>query len=84
MFLMLCVLCYRAPIGNAMKPAGDILILSDYRTRYALYMTDPDLVRARHLVAWICKSVNYINKHYTDRAMMHTIGHGAIALSKVL
>jgi alkaline phosphatase D len=43
-------------LGREVEPANELLSLSDYRTRYAQYRTDPDLqaVHARHpfIVVW--------------------------------
>ena len=36
------------------EPPGEILTLSDYRTRHAQYKTDPDLQEAHRQHPWIC------------------------------
>jgi alkaline phosphatase D len=45
-----------ATLGREVEPANELLTLSDYRTRYAQYRSDPDLqaVHARHpfIVVW--------------------------------
>jgi alkaline phosphatase D len=36
------------------QPAGNLITLGDYRTRHALYKTDPDLQAAHARAPWIC------------------------------
>jgi alkaline phosphatase D len=43
----------REPKGASMVPATEIVTLQDYRQRYALYMTDKDLLRLRQALPWI-------------------------------
>jgi alkaline phosphatase D len=42
-------------LGRYMRPANELLTLADYRTRHALYKTDPDLQAAHARAAWICQ-----------------------------
>ena len=50
---------YAAGIGRDLKrsmaPQNELLTLADYRARYALYRTDPDLQAAHARAAWICQ-----------------------------
>eukprot|EP00953_Heterococcus_sp_UTEX-ZZ885_P013908 7935-Heterococcus_DN1.PRE.4 len=43
----------REPNGASMVPATEIVTLQDYRQRYALYMTDKDLLQLRQVLPWI-------------------------------
>jgi alkaline phosphatase D len=40
--------------GRQTQPAGNLITLADYRTRHALYKTDPDLQAAHAKAPWIC------------------------------
>ena len=40
-------------LGRVMAPANDIVSLEDYRTRYALYRSDPDLQALHAAMPWI-------------------------------
>jgi alkaline phosphatase D len=42
-----------AKLGRVTAPANDIVTLSDYRTRYALYRSDPDLQALHARMPWI-------------------------------
>ena len=41
-------------MGRQTRPAGNLITLGDYRTRHALYKTDPDLQAAHARAPWIC------------------------------
>jgi alkaline phosphatase D len=41
-------------MGRQTRPAGNLITLADYRTRHALYKTDPDLQAAHARAPWIC------------------------------
>ncbi|MET0090956.1 MAG: alkaline phosphatase D family protein [Candidatus Thiodiazotropha sp.] len=62
-----------ASLGRQVEPAHDLLTLSDYRTRYAQYRSDPDLqaAHARHpfIVVWDDHEV--ANDSYRDGAENH-------------
>lgn len=65
-----------AALGREVLPEGEILTLSDYRTRYALYHTDEDLqaAHAAHpfLVVWDDHEV--ANDAWREGAQNHTEG----------
>ncbi|MGL4541688.1 MAG: alkaline phosphatase D family protein, partial [Polymorphobacter sp.] len=39
--------------GRQVEPAGELLTVADYRTRYALYRSDPDLQELHRLFPWV-------------------------------
>ncbi|MEE4203498.1 MAG: alkaline phosphatase D family protein, partial [Halieaceae bacterium] len=41
-------------LGREVKPSNELLVLEDYRMRYGLYRTDPDLQAAHAAHPWIC------------------------------
>lgn len=44
---------FGAKVGRVPEPAHEIVSLSDYRTRYAQYRTDPDLQAAHATAPWV-------------------------------
>ncbi len=43
-----------AALGRVSQPATELLALTDYRTRYAQYRSDPDLQAAHAAFPWVC------------------------------
>lgn len=62
-----------AKIGRAPEPAHEIVTLADYRTRHALYKTDPDLQAAHARAPWIVVWDDHetANDSWTDGAENH-------------
>ena len=56
------------------EPAHEVLTLADYRTRHALYKTDPDLQRLHASVPWIITWDDHevANDMWSDGAENHT------------
>lgn len=63
-------------LGRYMAPGHEIVSLQDYRTRHALYKTDPDLQAAHAAHPWICTWDDHesTNNSYADGADNHTEG----------
>lgn len=58
---------------RSMQPAHQTVTLDDYRQRYALYRTDPDLQQAHARHPWICTWDDHetANNSYDDGAPAH-------------
>ncbi len=65
-----------AALGREVVPAGELLTLTDYRTRYAQYRTDPDLQAAHAQLPFICVWDDHeiANDAYMDGAENHDPG----------
>lgn len=65
-------------IGRINVPAGEILTLSDYRTRYSLYRLDPDLMRAHQMKPFVTTWDDHeiANNAYDEGAQNHQEGEG--------
>jgi len=65
-------------VGREWLPAHEILTLDDYRTRYKLYRSDPDLREAHRQHPWICTWDDHevANDTYLTGAENHTEGAG--------
>ena len=61
--------------GRAPQPDKEITTLSDYRTRYAQYRSDPDLQEVHRLHPFVCVWDDHeiTNNAYTDGAQNHQI-----------
>jgi alkaline phosphatase D len=62
-----------AALNRVTSPAKDILSLKDYRTRYALYRTDPDLQALHAAMPWITvwDDHEFANNTWLDGAENH-------------
>ena len=60
-------------LGRVTAPANDIVSLEDYRTRYALYRTDPNLKALHASMPWITvwDDHEFTNNAWTDGAENH-------------
>jgi alkaline phosphatase D len=60
-------------LGRVTSPANDIVSLSDYRTRYALYRSDPQLQALHARMPWITvwDDHEFANNAYTGGAENH-------------
>jgi alkaline phosphatase D len=69
---------------RSVSPDGELLDLSAYRQRYALYRTDPDVqaVHARHPFALVWDDHEVSNNAWRDGALGHAAGDGDYALRK--
>ena len=65
-------------LGRSIQPAHEILSLEDYRQRYALYRTDPDLQAAHAAHPWICVWDDHelANNTWREGAENHNEGEG--------
>lgn len=71
-------------LGRAHKPAGEILVLDDYRARYRQYRSDEQLQKAHQLKPFICVWDDHeiANDAYTDGAENHQSNEGDFATRK--
>ena len=71
-------------LNRAHLPAGEILTLDDYRTRYRQYRSDPQLQRAHQLKPFICVWDDHevANDAYTDGAENHQANEGSFQQRK--
>lgn len=62
-----------ASLGRVVSPANDIVSLSDYRTRYALYRLDPNLQALHAKMPWITvwDDHEFTNNAYMTGAQNH-------------
>jgi alkaline phosphatase D len=62
-----------AALGRVVVPANDIVSLSDYRTRYALYRSDPNLQALHAKMPWITvwDDHEFANNAYVTGAQNH-------------
>jgi len=62
-----------ASLGRVVSPANDIVSLSDYRTRYALYRSDPSLQALHAKMPWITiwDDHEFTNNAYATGAQNH-------------
>jgi len=62
-----------ASLGRVVAPANDIVSLSDYRTRYALYRADPSLQALHAKMPWITvwDDHEFTNNAYATGAQNH-------------
>jgi alkaline phosphatase D len=62
-----------AALGRVVVPANDIVSLSDYRTRYALYRSDPNLQALHAKMPWITvwDDHEFANNAYMTGAQNH-------------
>ena len=62
-----------ASLGRVVSPANDIVSLSDYRTRYALYRADPNLQALHAKMPWITvwDDHEFTNNAYMTGAQNH-------------
>lgn len=60
-------------LGRVVVPANDIVSLTDYRTRYALYRSDPNLQALHAKMPWITvwDDHEFTNNAYTTGAQNH-------------
>lgn len=65
-------------LGRQVEPATEILTVEDYRMRYGLYRTDPDLqaVHARHPFICVWDDHELANDSWKDGAKNHNQGEG--------
>ncbi|MFQ3222994.1 MAG: alkaline phosphatase D, partial [Porticoccaceae bacterium] len=65
-------------LGRQVEPATEILTVEDYRMRYGLYRTDPDLqaVHARHPFICVWDDHELANDSWKDGAENHNQGEG--------
>ncbi|WP_339074413.1 alkaline phosphatase D family protein [Teredinibacter turnerae] len=72
-------------MGRVVQPAGELLTLDDYRTRYAQYRSDPDLQKAHastpFLVVWDDHEV--ANDSWENGAENHSADEGSYADRKL-
>ena len=63
-------------LGRYMAPGHEIVSLQDYRTRHAVYKTDPDLQAAHAAHPWICTWDDHesANNSYANGADNHSEG----------
>jgi alkaline phosphatase D len=73
-----------AALNRAHLPAGEILTLDDYRTRYKQYRGDKQLQRAHQLKPFICVWDDHeiTNDAYQDGAQNHQPDEGSFAQRK--
>lgn len=64
--------------GRQVKPKGEVIALEDYRTRYGLYRTDPDLLAAHAAHPFICVWDDHeiANDTWRTGAQNHNEGEG--------
>ncbi len=60
-------------LGRVTRPANDIVSLADYRTRYALYRSDPDLKNLHARMPWVTvwDDHEFTNNAYVNGAENH-------------
>jgi len=65
--------------GRAVKPKNELVAIDDYRTRYALYRSDPDLQAAHAAHPFICVWDDHeiANNTWKSGAENHNDGEGA-------
>jgi len=65
-------------LGRQVEPTNEILTVEDYRMRYGLYRTDPDLqaVHARHPFICVWDDHELANDSWKDGAENHNQGEG--------
>lgn len=65
-------------LGRQLYPAHELVQLEDYRTRYGLYRSDPDLQAAHAAHPWICVWDDHelANDTWRDGAQNHNEGEG--------
>lgn len=65
-------------LGRGVVPSHELLLLEDYRQRYGLYRTDPDLQAAHAAHPWICVWDDHelANDTWRDGAENHNSGEG--------
>lgn len=65
-------------LGRSVKPTSEILNLEDYRMRYGLYRTDPDLqaVHQRHPFVCVWDDHELTNNTWKEGAENHNEGEG--------
>lgn len=68
-------------LGREVKPSNELLVLEDYRMRYGLYRTDPDLQAAHAAHPWICVWDDHelCNDTWRAGAENHNEGEGDFA-----
>ena len=68
-------------LGRGVVPEHEILVLEDYRQRYGLYRTDPDLQAAHAAHPWICiwDDHELANNTWRTGAENHNEGEGDFA-----
>lgn len=73
-----------AGLNRAHQPATEILTLSDYRTRYRQYRSDPQLQRVHQLKPFICVWDDHesANDAYKDGAQNHQPNEGSFEARK--
>ena len=69
-------------LGRSIQPAHEILSLEDYRQRYGLYRTDPDLQAAHAAHPWVCVWDDHelANNTWRGGAENHNEGEGDFQL----
>lgn len=67
--------------GRAVAPKGEVIALDDYRTRYGLYRSDPDLqaVHAAHPFICVWDDHEVANDTWKTGAQNHNEGEGLFA-----
>lgn len=72
-------------LNRAHKPAGEIITLEDYRTRYRQYRGDEQLQKAHQLKPFICVWDDHeiANNAYKDGAQNHQADEGDFATRKM-
>ncbi|MBL8348312.1 MAG: alkaline phosphatase D family protein [Rubrivivax sp.] len=70
-----------AALGREVEPAGELLLLQDYRARYAQYRSDPDLQALHARVPFICVWDDHeiANDTWREGAENHQAGEGSFA-----
>ncbi len=70
--------------GRAVKPKHELIALEDYRERYGLYRSDPDLqaVHAAHPFICVWDDHEIANNSWKDGAENHNEGEGEYAVRK--
>ena len=60
-------------LGRVTKPSGNLVSLEDYRTRYALYRSDPSLQALHAKMPWMCvwDDHEFANNAYMNGAENH-------------
>ncbi|MBY5920526.1 alkaline phosphatase D family protein [Ferrimonas balearica] len=74
-----------AALGREVQPAHELLSLSDYRTRYAQYRTDPDLqaAHAAHAFIAVWDDHEIANDAWREGAENHNEGEGEYDVRQV-
>lgn len=75
-----------ASLGREVLPDAEILSLSDYRTRYAQYRSDPSLQRLHETIPFICVWDDHeiTNDAYRDGAENHQDNEGDYEVRKMV